>query len=161
MSELLSITRADTGNSAEQQIELGQHGEALASRYLEAQGYRLVMSNFKAPIGRNTRGVQISGEIDIVALEGETLCFIEVKTRRSDRFTPIITNVDLRKQRQIIRTAKVYRRTFRVWNLPHRYDVVTVHLPHGGKPDIELTRAFWNDSKFRKRSWTSPASQEY
>src|SRR5258708_7021538 len=81
-------------------VSLGEKGEALAADYLIKNGYRLIVLNFKVPVGRNSKGVQVTGEIDIIALDDETLCFIEVKTRRSDEFTPVITNVDKRKQRQ-------------------------------------------------------------
>src|SRR5690349_14378112 len=93
-------------------LSLGESGEALAARFLRRSGYRLVAANFEVPVGRNSVGAQVTGEIDLVALDGETLCFVEVKTRRSEEFTPVITNVDLRNQRQIIRTARVYRRIF-------------------------------------------------
>jgi putative endonuclease len=66
----------------------------------------------------------VTGEIDLIALDGETLCFVEVKTRRSAEFTSITANVDLRKQRQITRTAKMYRRVFGVYEMPYRFDVV-------------------------------------
>lgn len=138
---------------AKQPTSLGERGEALAADFLVANRYRLVVANFKAPVGRNSKGVQVTGEIDIIALDGETLCFVEVKTRRSDEFTPIITNVDLRKQRQITRTAKVYRRAFGVWNMEYRFDVVTVLLPKHAEPEIELTRSFWNETTFRKQTW--------
>jgi len=111
------------------------------------------VTNFKVPVGRNSKGVSVTGEIDIIALDGETLVFVEVKTRRSDEFTPIITSVNLRKQRQIIRTAKVYRRIFGVRDVPYRYDVVTVLMPRGGDTEIELTRGFWSEAKFRKANW--------
>lgn len=113
----------------------------------------MVVTNFKVPVGRNRKGVAVTGEIDIVALDGETLCFIEVKTRRSDEFTALTTNVDLRKQRQISRTAKLYRRLFSVWDMPHRYDVVTVLMPQGAQPTVELYKDFWNDSKFSSSRW--------
>ncbi len=154
MSEILSIIvdqKEDTPTQA--QTILGIRGEALAAEFLRAQGYQLVLANFKVPVGRNIRGAPVTGEVDIVALDGEILCFIEVKTRRSDEFTPIITHVDLRKQRQIIRTAKIYRHTFDVWDVPHRFDVVTVLLPKNSEPAIELIKGFWNEGKFRKRKW--------
>jgi len=132
---------------------LGEQGEALAAKYLVKNGYRLVLSNFKVPVGRNSKGVSVTGEIDIIALDGETLVFIEVKTRRSDEFTPVITAVDTRKQRQIIRTAKVYRKIFGIRDMPYRYDVVTVLMPKHAEPTIELTKGFWSESKFRKRTW--------
>src|SRR5438067_13356184 len=91
-------------------MSFGERGEALAAEFLVAKGYRLVAANFKVPVGRNSKDVQVTGEIDVIALDGDTLCFVEVKTRRSEEFTPVITNADLRKQRQITRTAKFYRK---------------------------------------------------
>lgn len=132
---------------------LGERGEVLAARFLIKEGFRLVVANFKVPVGRNSRGVQVTGEIDIIALEGETLCFIEVKTRRSDEFTPVITAVDIRKQRQITRTANVYRKIFGIREVSHRFDVVTVLIPKFAEPDIVLTRNYWTGSKFRKNTW--------
>ena len=153
MSEILSINPNGKPVSDRPSISLGEKGEALAADYLIKQGYRLVISNFKVPVGRNSKGVQVTGEIDIIALDGETLCFMEVKTRRSDKFTPVITNVDTRKQRQIIRTAKVYRKIFNIREMAFRYDVVTVLVPKHAEPTIELTTGFWSESKFRKQSW--------
>lgn len=149
MDEIISITTIQ----AKSIPSLGERGEHLAAEFLVKNGYRLVVSNFKAPVGRNSKGVQVTGEIDIIALDGETLVFIEVKTRRSDAFTPVITNVDTRKQRQIIRTAKVYRKIFGIREMLFRYDVVTVLMPKHAKPTIELTKGFWSESKFRKRNW--------
>ena len=161
MSEVLSIIKDSNVVPSDARIALGSRGEALAAEFLKKEGYRLILRNFKIPVGRNTRGAQVTGEIDIIALDGETLCFVEVKTRRSDDFTPLITNVDLRKQRQIIRTAKIYRSTFNVWEMPHRFDVVTVLMPDGVAPYIELIKGFWNESKFRKRKWSDELWQEY
>src|SRR5581483_6778121 len=82
---------------------LGERGEALALEHLERAGYRIVAANFRLPIGRTTRDVVVSAEIDIVAYDEAPLCFIEVKTRASDDFAPPQANVDLRKRRQIAR----------------------------------------------------------
>ncbi len=133
----------------------GSEGEKLAAGLLEKNGYLLVMANFKAPIGRNRNGAQVTGEIDLIALDGETLCFVEVKTRSSRDFGGPLTAVDNQKQRQITRTARVYRRIFGVFDVPHRFDVVTVVLSAKGTPEIELIRGFWTEAKFRKQSWTS------
>ena len=149
MDEILSVVSVPPKAS----IPLGEQGERLAARHLIKNGYHIVAANFKVPVGRNGKGVQVTGEIDIIALDGTTLCFIEVKTRRSDEFTPIITNVNLRKQRQIIRTARVYRRIFGVRDIEVRYDVVTVLLPRHARPHIELEKDFWTEGKFRKRRW--------
>ncbi len=153
MSDIISIVSNDKPVAERRTTLLGEKGEGLAANYLIEQGYRLVVSNFKAPVGRNSKGVQVTGEIDIIALDGETLTFIEVKTRRSDDFTPVITNVNTRKQRQIIRTAKVYRKIFGIRDMVFRYDVVTVLMPKHAEPIIELAKGFWSESKFRKQRW--------
>ena len=136
-------------------FELGQRGETLAIEHLERAGYRMVAANFSLPIGRNTRDVIVTAEIDIVAYDGPTLCFIEVKTRASDEFAPPQINVDWRKRRQIARAARGYRRMLGLMNAAYRYDVVTVVLPaetnEGSR--VDLLKNFWTDEKLRKRNW--------
>lgn len=147
-------------------LELGRRGEELASEFLESSGYRLVAYNFKLPVGRTLRGALVQAEIDCIAYEGRTLCFVEVKARSSTWFAAPEANVDLRKQRQITRAARVYRRLFGLMSEPHRYDVVTVVLAPSEtgiipSPKIELLRNFWTDEKFRKRRWTASAYADF
>lgn len=138
-------------------FELGRQGEALALAHLERAGYRIVAANFSVPIGRNTRDAIVHAEIDIIAYDGPTLCFVEVKTRTSDDFAPPHANVDLRKRRQIARAARAYRRMFGLTGAPHRYDVVSVVLSeqeqNDDRPRIELLKSFWTDQQLRKRRW--------
>ena len=154
MSEIISLNFKDKHLPAAKTSVIGKTGEDLAARYLARNGYRLVLSNFKAPIGRNNSGAQISGEIDIVALDGDCLCFVEVKTRSSDDFASPLAAVDLRKQRQIIRTARVYRKIFSLENVRFRYDVVSIVLNGKKNPKIEIFKNFWTEEKFRKKSWS-------
>lgn len=146
-----------TSRARAQHFELGARGEALALEHLERSGYRIVAANFSLPIGRNKRDTIVNAEIDIVAYDGPTLCFIEVKTRASDEFAAPQTNVDLRKRRQIARAARGYRRMFGLGNDAYRYDVVTV-VAKPDDPDarIELLKNFWTDEQLRKRSWREP-----
>jgi putative endonuclease len=136
-------------------LELGRRGEELAAAYLEQAGYRIVAANFSLPVGRNRIGAVINVEIDLVAYEGETLCFVEVKSRSSDWFAEPQANVDRRKQRQIARAARAYRRMFGLTGAPFRYDVVTVILPDEGSAEfeIQLLRNYWTEDKLRKRVW--------
>lgn len=134
-------------------IELGKLGEAYAAAYLEQLGYRLVAANFTLPVGRNLRDAVVTAEIDLVAYDRDTLCFIEVKTRASDWFAPPQVNVDLRKRRQVTRAARAYRQMLGITDEPYRYDVVTVVLTTGATPQIELLRNFWNEESLRKRRW--------
>ena len=140
-------------------LDLGRRGERAAADYLTALGYELVASNFKTVVGRNRRGAVVQNEIDLVAYDGPVLCFVEVKTRASDRFAAPESNVDLRKQRQVTRAARAYRRLLGLRGAPHRYDVVTVILPppdadgREPAPRVQLLRNFWTEEKFRKRRW--------
>lgn len=154
MSEIVTVNEKNIRPTRPSSSETGLRGERMAADFLVREGYRLVMANFTVPIGRDIRGVQVKGEIDLIALEGETVCFVEVKTRASEEFVAASAAVDLRKQRLITRTARVYRRVFNITNTRHRYDVVTVIDDGRSDPRIELFRGFWTEAKFRKRVWS-------
>jgi putative endonuclease len=143
---------------ASRQLELGRRGETLAAAYLQQLGYRIVASNFALPVGRNRLGVPINVEIDLVAYQGETICFVEVKSRASDWFAPPQVNVDRRKQRQIARAARAYRRMFDLAGQPYRYDVVTIvfgdEADNRSVPQIQLLRSYWTEDQLRKRTWS-------
>jgi putative endonuclease len=156
-----------------QSLDLGRKGEEIAAAYLQQLGFQIVMANLSVPVGRNRNEAIVNAEIDLVAYEGPVLCFVEVKTRASDWFAPPTANVDLRKQRQIIRAARVYRRMFGLTDARYRYDVVSIVLPgdpttaEPGPSDaevdnqsaapagtglqIELLRGYWTEEKFRHR----------
>jgi len=128
---------------------LGQLGESYAAAYLDQLGYRLVAANFTLPVGRNLRGAIVNAEIDLIGYDGDTLCFVEVKTRASDWFAPPQVNVDRRKQRQITRAARVYRQMLGLEDEPHRFDVVTV-IMNDTTPKIELLRNFFSHKSTKK-----------
>lgn len=152
MSNELSLINAEDQTHSHQ---VGELGEKFAADFLKRNGFRLVASNFKAPIGRNRKGVQFTGEIDLIALDGETLCFIEVKTRSSEEFASPLSAINIRKQRQITRTAKVYRKIFDIQQTNFRYDAISIILENKKAPKIEHFKSFWNESKFKKRAWAS------
>lgn len=146
--ELLNLRETQETNETKL---LGEHGERLAVDHLIRRGYRVVCCNFTVPIGRNIRGAAVTGEIDIIALDGDVLCFVEVKTRSADDFASPLSAVDLRKQRQIIRTARVYRRIFGVGSMEYRFDAVSVVLDE--PPRIEHHPNFWDESCFSRKNW--------
>ncbi len=153
MSEILFLNLKDKHSPKRSSSRVGQIGEELAAEFLRKNGYRLIAANFKTPIGRNRLDVQITGEIDLIALDKDVLCFVEVKTRSSDKFASPLAAVDLRKQRQIIRTARMYRKIFRLHLIKIRYDVVSIVLPENARPEIELVKNYFNEEKFRKNVW--------
>jgi putative endonuclease len=135
-------------------LALGEYGERLVADYLKRQGYRIVAANFVAPIGHGKDGRQITGEIDIVAYDESarpfTLAFIEVKTRSSDEIAQPETAVDIRKQRQIIRAARVYRRITEVTGEPYLYDVASVVVKPGVDPSVTLRRGYFSEQSFNR-----------
>jgi putative endonuclease len=151
-------TQSEQSAETSPHLELGRRGEELAAAYLLRLGYRIVAANFSLPVGRNRSGAVINVEIDLIAYEGRTLCFVEVKSRASSWFAPPQANVDRRKQRQIARAARVYRRMFDLAGEPYRYDVVTVVMPaaedDASEFEIQLLRNYWTEDSLRKRVWS-------
>ncbi|HEX4950593.1 MAG TPA: YraN family protein [Blastocatellia bacterium] len=134
-------------------IELGAFGEAQALAYLQQQGYAIVATNYLAPLGRSRNGRQLTGEIDIVAYDAAgCLCFIEVKTRTNVQFAAPETAVDLRKQRQIIKTGRVYRRILQLFGEPYRYDVVTVVVDEQAV-EIGLLKNYFSEQRYAHSRW--------
>lgn len=107
---------------------LGDRGENMAARYLRNQGYKIIMRNFRCDVG----------EIDIIARQGKTLVFVEVKTRAYDDPTPE-EQVNSFKQEQIQKAAKLYLSRYGVPQPPARFDVVAIVWPTGRDPIIRHT----------------------
>lgn len=106
---------------------LGNRGERAAVRHLKSLGYRI--------IGRNVRNR--AGEIDIIALDGAVLVFVEVKTRKSSAAGAPEEAVDRRKQRQLVRAASMYLVQRGLQNHRFRFDVVSILWPEEAKtPEI-------------------------
>ncbi len=140
-------------------LALGEMGERLAVAHLEKHGYRIVATNFILPIGYSRQGRPITGEIDIIAYDETampfTLTFVEVKTRtRADIATPEAA-VDRRKQRQIVRTARLYRRLMAVQNEPYRYDVVSIIAAPDKMAELSLLRGYFNEAQFSRSNWNN------
>jgi putative endonuclease len=107
----------------------GKVGEEAAERWLVANGYVIVERNV------HLRG----GEIDVIAQDGETLCFIEVKARSNDLYGAALTAVPAAKQRRLARAAAAYLLRHR-WSGPCRFDVLGLDLEAQGTWRISLVR---------------------
>jgi putative endonuclease len=131
-------------------LELGELGEKKAYEYLtKYEGYRIVATNFLVSLGRGLRGSKLTAEIDLIAYDGDALVFVEVKTRTSNEVVSPERSVTLRKQRQIARAARRYRRLMKVEGEQYRYDVVTV-IPDASGAEVELLRGYFDDRVFQK-----------
>ena len=107
-------TRA--GQASATRIGLGAWGERVAARHLKRSGYRIISRNFRAA----------GAEIDLVAMDGETLVFVEVKTRLGARAGDPQEAVDWRKQSTIRRAAAIFASRNRAESRPMRFDVVAI-----------------------------------
>ena len=104
---------------------LGDAFEERAALWLQESGLRLLARNFRSRLG----------EIDIVALDGECLVFLEVRRRGNPRFAGAAASVDRRKQQRIQRAAQLFLQRHPQWSaLPCRFDVVAFEPPQSA-PD--------------------------
>ena len=101
--------------------EKGRAGEAAAASFLEEKGMKIMERNFRSP--RTVRG----GEVDIIALDGETLVFAEVKTWSTREIDALEQSIDNKKQRKIIETAKYFLSLNRKYiYMAIRFDVIFI-----------------------------------
>lgn len=117
---------------------LGAWGERLAERHLRGLGFRMLARNLRLR----------SAELDLVALEGRTLCFIEVRTRRARGFGTPEESIDARKRARLVRAAGAALREYR-WPrfVRLRFDVVAIDAQRD-PPEIRLIRdAFYVDRR--------------
>ncbi len=97
-------------------LALGFLGETRSIKYLKKAGYRFICRNYRCPFG----------EIDIIAKNGNDICFIEVKTRKSDSHGAPQEAVDRRKRDKLMRTALFYIKEKKLKDCSFRFDVVAV-----------------------------------
>ena len=97
-------------------IALGIAGEKKAVKFLKKHKYKILEKNYRCALG----------EVDVIARQGETLVFVEVKTRSSCLFGRPCEAVDEQKQEKLRRLALYYQRFKRLYNIPLRFDVVEV-----------------------------------
>jgi putative endonuclease len=123
---------------------VGRKGEELAYYFLRRQGYTMVARNWRAK-GRR-------GEIDLIGWDGNTLCFIEVKTRSTRLVKPAEAAVNRAKQSELRGMAALYLRNQKS-HPASRFDVVSIYLIAGEPPQIELFKdAFsWRSMSGKRR----------
>lgn len=106
----------------------GSRSEKAASRFLRSLGYRLIEHNFTCDIG----------EIDIIALDGKTLVFVEVRSTESGDAQSAAQSVDSRKQSRLTRLALYYTQKRRLLDRAARFDVLAISWP-AGQPQPTIT----------------------
>ena len=126
----------------------GRIGEDLAHRYLRRRGCTLVARRYRPPAG--------GGEIDLVAWQGETLVFIEVKTRSTGAFGAPDRAVDAEKQESLAHAGRDYARRAAVGWKRVRFDIVSIILTR--PPQIEWSRDAFRPGERSERRRGNPGS---
>ena len=104
----------------------GVHGEDLAARHLKRAGLKLLERNFQS----------FAGEIDLIALDGDEIVFVEVKTRADNAFGEPAEAVTPAKQLQMCRCALEYCRRHGLHDPSCRFDVIAILAPPDAEPRI-------------------------
>ena len=111
----------------DERSQLGQVGEKHAARFLRRQRYRIVKRNYRCP----------TGEIDLIALDGATIVFVEVKTRSSREYADPQDAVTPAKQRRLTRSAKCFLAQTGSQERSCRFDVIAITLDDRKPLEIE------------------------
>lgn len=123
---------------SKQHLDLGKSGEETAVNFLKDNGYKILSRNYKSKLG----------EIDIIAKDKDTLAFIEVKTRHSDKFGLPCEAVSNLKQKQISKAALTFLKENELLDKKARFDVVSIiYLEEGLKLDL-IKNAFELDERY-------------
>ena len=116
--------------------QLGIVGEELAARELASRGYAILERRYRTRFG----------EIDIVAEDGETLVFVEVRARATEEFGRAADTVDDSKKRKVTAMAVEYLARHHVTNRPCRFDVVAIDAALSDTPEISVYPAAFDAS---------------
>jgi putative endonuclease len=125
-----------------EKIRTGKRGEDIAVAYLKKKGYEVLERNYRC----------LFGEVDIIAKDGDSIVFVEVKSRRSERFGEPQMAVGLEKQRKMSRISLKYLEEKRLYPCNARFDVVAVKIfPEGDKVEL-IQNAFefslWRSGRY-------------
>lgn len=110
---------------------IGSKGETLAVNFLQSKGYRIIAKNYKTPIG----------EIDIIAEDGKTLVFVEVKTRSNNSYGYPFEAVTAQKQNKLKNLALLYLKNQKK-DFPVRFDVLSINITASNSAVEHIIDAF-------------------
>jgi putative endonuclease len=112
-----------------ERLDLGNLGEELALKKIRRLGYKKVIRNYRCPLG----------EVDLIARDGDTLVFLEIKTRKGKSVGYAKEAVDARKRRQLSKAALAYMKSNDCMEAKARFDVVAINI-EGNRAHIEVVK---------------------
>ncbi len=113
-----------------EQQKYGKKNESFAAGHLSRLGYEILELNFRTKLG----------EIDIIAKDGDTIVFVEVKSRSSYNYGSPKQAVTAKKQKKISMVALYYLKTANQLNAKARFDVVSIMKKKDDEPEIEIIK---------------------
>jgi putative endonuclease len=113
-------------------LATGRRGELAAYFHLRRKGYIIV--------ARGWRSSRLRGDIDLIAWDGDTLCFIEVKTRTTRNVATAEAAVDEDKRSTLRRLARSYMRQLPSQDIPTRFDILSIYFENEKAAEFELFR---------------------
>lgn len=119
-------------------LNLGVLAEDRAEKFLRAGGYKIIQRNYKTKLG----------EVDIIAKDKDTFCFIEVKSRSSDRFGLGMEAVSALKQKQIAKAALSFLKENKLLDNRARFDVLSLDYSGSEEKITHLKNAFELDERY-------------
>jgi len=124
-------------SEAEGKSRSGRDAELVAEKALHSRGYKIVDLNYLTPMG----------EIDLVAIDGKTVVFVEVRGRSSEEYGSPSASVTRRKQARVVRAARAYAARRHLEGAEMRFDVVGVKWPErAGEPEVEITKGAFDSA---------------
>jgi putative endonuclease len=112
-----------------ERLDLGAFGEELAFKKIKRLGYKKIIRNYRCPLG----------EVDLIARDGDTLVFMEIKTRKGKSVGYAKEAVDARKRRQLSKVALAYMKANDCCEAKARFDVMAINLK-GSQAHVELIK---------------------
>ena len=117
------MPQSKAGSRLRPRQQLGRAGEQMARRALEERGLQIIVGNYRCTLG----------EMDLIAMHGNTWVFVEVKTRRGNRHGRAADAVDARKQKKIMQVAETYLQEQGLIDVNWRIDVVAIDMDARGQ----------------------------
>ena len=112
-----------------ERLDLGHLGEKIALKKIKGLGYKLIAKNYRC----------VLGEIDLIARDGDSLVFIEIKTRKGASIGYAKEAVDQKKMKQISKAALTYMKENDCYDAKSRFDVIAINIK-GNKKEIEVIK---------------------
>jgi putative endonuclease len=133
-----------TANAGPQHLQTGLDGEEAAAEFIRKEGYQLLARRWGSTLQK--------GDLDIVAVKDDLICFIEVKTRTAHDDSPAERTVTIQKRNTLRKMARNYlNKNFKTNRPPVRFDILSVYLLPGRAAEFQHIKGAFNWSE-RKRS---------